>query len=315
MRRNAFILRLILLTVLCCQVATPAEPTHTPISSTTAPTVTAAPTVTVGVTSTAKIPRFEVRVHPDGGLFVGDQLSFEIIAPSGLPINDEESLEMTTESGEILGATGFAPFGIGGRQQATLRWTWDTIGLRPGQHEATFALPSQNLRWTETITLRPRSQLPPPQREADWAVAKSECCTFHYITDTATERDKSTWLFSAQEQAEHVATVMDTSFAQPVEITLMPRVLGHGGFANEEIYVSYLDRNYAGSEFGFVLHHELIHILDAQLGGELRPTILAEGLAVYLTGGHFKPEPLIPRAAALLELTREQGDWRMTPNE
>lgn len=38
------------------------------------------------------------------------------------------------------------------------------------------------------------------------------------------------------------------------------------------------------------------------LGGDLRPTIFLEGLAVYVAGGHFKPEPLIPRAAALLSL-------------
>ena len=39
-----------------------------------------------------------------------------------------------------------------------------------------------------------------------------------------------------------------------------------------------------------------------EYGGELRPTILAEGLAVYFTRGHFKVEPLFPRAAALVEL-------------
>jgi hypothetical protein len=46
----------------------------------------------------------------------------------------------------------------------------------------------------------------------------------------------------------------------------------------------------------------MIHWLDGQLGGELRPSILQEGLAVYLSGGHFKEEPIIPRAAALLDL-------------
>jgi hypothetical protein len=34
--------------------------------------------------------------------------------------------------------------------------------------------------------------------------------------------------------------------------------------------------------------------------GRMRPTMLVEGLAVYLSGGHFKPEPLLERAAALL---------------
>jgi hypothetical protein len=38
------------------------------------------------------------------------------------------------------------------------------------------------------------------------------------------------------------------------------------------------------------------------LGGDYRPSMLEEGLAVYLTGGHFKPEPLGLRAAALLDL-------------
>jgi hypothetical protein len=83
---------------------------------------------------------------------------------------------------------------------------------------------------------------------------------------------------------------------------LIPRLLGHGGFASHEISVSYLDRNYGGSRFDLVLHHEMIHILDARLGGDLRPTMLVEGLAVYLTGGHFKPEPILSRAAALLKL-------------
>jgi hypothetical protein len=51
-----------------------------------------------------------------------------------------------------------------------------------------------------------------------------------------------------------------------------------------------------------VLNHESVHWLDRASGGDLRPTFLLEGLAVYMSGGHFKPEPLIPRAAALLNL-------------
>jgi hypothetical protein len=46
----------------------------------------------------------------------------------------------------------------------------------------------------------------------------------------------------------------------------------------------------------------MIHILDRRLGGDLRPSLLVEGLAVHLSDGHFKREPLLPRAAALLEL-------------
>jgi hypothetical protein len=83
---------------------------------------------------------------------------------------------------------------------------------------------------------------------------------------------------------------------------LLPRVLGHGGFADDEISISYPERNYAGSSPEIVLHHELVHKLDSQLGGELRPSFFVEGFAVYWSGGHFKAEPLLPRAAALLDL-------------
>lgn len=69
-----------------------------------------------------------------------------------------------------------------------------------------------------------------------------------------------------------------------------------------------MDRNYAGSDFDLVLHHEMVHILDARIGGDFRPSLFVEGLAVYLTGGHFKTEPLIPRTAALLQLEDPSGD-------
>jgi hypothetical protein len=95
---------------------------------------------------------------------------------------------------------------------------------------------------------------------------------------------------------------MGVGFTDSITVTLLPRVLGHGGFASSEIHISYLDRNYAANDFGVVLHHEMIHILDARLGGEFRPSIFVEGLAVYLTGGHFKEEPILSRGAALLDL-------------
>jgi hypothetical protein len=91
----------------------------------------------------------------------------------------------------------------------------------------------------------------------------------------------------------------EPDFNEPITVTL-PRAAGQR-FASDEIHISYLDRNYAGGRPEMVLHHEMIHILDSRLGGDMRPSILVEGLAVYLTGGHFKPEPLMPRSAALLE--------------
>jgi hypothetical protein len=85
-------------------------------------------------------------------------------------------------------------------------------------------------------------------------------------------------------------------------VTLMSRVIGQGGFTISSVYLSYLDENYMGNEMPILFHHEFTHFYDGQIGGGARPSIFEEGFAVYMTGGHFKPEPLRPRAAALLSL-------------
>jgi hypothetical protein len=101
-------------------------------------------------------------------------------------------------------------------------------------------------------------------------------------------------------QAQDVEKKMGADFTQPITITILPRLLGHGGFTTSEISVSYLDRNYAANSWELVVHHEMVHTIDGELGGDFRPTLFVEGLAVYMTGGHYKLEPLMPRAATLL---------------
>jgi len=82
----------------------------------------------------------------------------------------------------------------------------------------------------------------------------------------------------------------------------MPRLLGHGGFVSNGIYVTYMDGNIAGDTSNQVIHHEMVHSVDRSLGGKLLPAMLVEGLAVYLSGGHFKNEALLPRAAAVVDM-------------
>ena len=142
--------------------------------------------------------------------------------------------------------------------------------------------------------------MPPSQAEAHWEETHTQCCTVFYVTNTATERDLSSLTTLVDAQAQDVVEKMGTNFTEPITITILPRLLGHGGFTSSEISVSYLDRNYASNSWELVVHHEMVHTLDGQLGGDFRPTLFVEGLAVYLTGGHYKFEPLMPRAAALL---------------
>jgi len=305
------------------------SPTHT-LSPTPFPFVTFSPTLvprsTLASTSTAVLSvnaptlspntSFSVHFHPDGPLYMGDLVSLEVISPpnidmEGRSVRVEFDAFQETKPAEAK----FGRYGIGGRSQATLQWIWDTSGLKVGEHILTFSIQPGGPTWREMVFLSPRGQVPPPEPYARWASTESDCCLVYYIKATSVERDLSSLLAVLNQQAGEAIQQMATDRAesstlnQPVTVTFLPRVLGHGGFASQGISVSYLDRNYTGGDLTTILHHEIVHILDSRLGGEMRPTFLMEGLAVYLSDGHFKPEPLMPRAAALLPAVAGCVPW------
>ncbi len=304
--------------LLACQAATAllsppiaSNPTITPDSDALdTPTSFIAPTLTP-IASPTEAPQsrpaeslpsqtredFQIRLHPDAPLYSGDLVSAEIIAPDEVNIHNLRAV-LSLEGSE-LGQAAFGEYGIGGRKQATLYWVWDTTELEAGNYPLVYTIQPTGLSFTETVTLLPAELKPASEVDARWASTSSDCCIIHYITGTAAQRDIDSLALMIDEQAEDVSQKLGAEFQEPVSITLLPRVMGHG---STDISVSYLDRNYAGGSPQIVLHHELAHVLDGSLGGDLRPTLLLEGLAVYLTGGHFKPEPLMPRAAALLDL-------------
>ena len=282
--------------------------TETPASS---PTVTNTPlppnpssTPAPSTLATPKAPNnaaFSLRLHPDGPIYVGDQVSFEVIAPAQASLEGSSAqVRLSDPPGGLSTEAGFGRHGIGGRQQANLLWAWDTSQLPAGEYTLTVSIQPGGPTWSESVTLLPRGQVPPPEPQASWASASTACCTVYYITGTPAERDLPDLLKMIDEQVEDASRRMGLRPSDPIQIILLPRLLGHGGFASREIAISYLDRNYMAGDEATILHHEIIHILDSRLGGELRPSALVEGLAVYLTGGHFKPEPILPRAAALL---------------
>jgi hypothetical protein len=236
-------------------------------------------------------------------LFVGDLVSFEVIAPPGADLEGKNvSVQVGNVSDQALAQSDFTSYGLGQRSQATFNWVWDTSGLDEGEYILRFSIRPGQFTWIETVDLWPEQALPLAETGARWETVESECCVVHYITGTDADQDLEALLEQADVQTKEAVQRMGIDFSDPISITLLPRVLGHGGFAGQEIYISYLDDNYAGNDFSQVLHHEMVHILDGRLGGEMRPSILVEGLAVYLSGGHFKKEPLYPRAAALLDL-------------
>lgn len=279
-RKLLFILLLLL--AACSAPVRPLTPTPT------SPTPTHEPVV---------VP-FTVVYHPDGPLYVGDQVSMEVISPPGFT-SSNQSVSVSIGQ-KTLGKSDFQPFGIGGRQQATLYWIWDTHGLESGPQTLTFSVLPVGSTWEQTVTLLPAADVPAPEPGASWKTAISACCAIHYISGTDAERDIETLKTMADAQAADVEKRLGTKFTAKIPLTFLPRVLGQGGFTSNGIYVSYLDRNYAGSTTQQVVHHEMVHWLDIQMGAKARLAMLQEGLAVYFSGGHFKIEPIPARAAALI---------------
>jgi len=245
-------------------------------------------------------PSYTLLTHPDGALYAGDLVSLEVLSPTAF-IPMEKSISVSL-AGKILDIQRFAAFGVGNRSQVTFYWLWDTHGLQAGSYTLTFTVLPKGQSWEKTVELLPAAERPVLETKAQWKTADSLCCSIHYISGTDSEVDIETLKSMLDSQAANVEQRMSAKFNGKIPFTLIPRTLGHGGFTRDEIYVSYLHQNYAGSSTALVTHHEMVHWLDSQLGGELRPSIITEGLAVYLSDGHFKVEPILPRAAALIEL-------------
>lgn len=247
-------------------------------------------------------PPFKVIYHPDGPLYIGDLVSLEVVALGDNGAEDRRVKVLRADTGQVLvERVAFHSYGIGARAQATSTWVWDTRALESGEYELEFSVQPDGASWSERLTLYPQESKPESERTAAWDSVRTGCCLIHFISGTRADRELDLLVEMVDRQVSSASRRMGYQLEKPLSITFFPRVLGHGGFARSDLSVAYLDRNYAGSSPSIVLHHEAVHALDSRLGGELRPTILSEGLAVYLSGGHFKREPLIPRAAALLE--------------
>ncbi len=291
--------------IICLLLLLPSCRAFSPLSVTaTAPDLSPVP---------AKLPAngYTVHIHPEDGLYVGDLVSFEVVATELGEQRDFGEDENTGVYAEIdlrlptpvtFGPEYFQAHGIGERQQATFKWVWDTTDLEPGEYELTFRILPEGPEWNQTITLFPQDALPPDALEAEWVTTSSDCCLITYLTGTAAGRDIEDIIKQVDDKTSESLGQMRSTKSPDIHVILMPRVLGHGGFASSEIYLSYLDRNYAGEDFGQVLHHELIHVIDTGSNGETPPRILVEGLAVYHTQGHYKQDPLLPCAATLLDL-------------
>ncbi len=244
--------------------------------------------------------QFDVRFHPGPPLYAGDRISVEVYSHTGAKLQDQQlSLSLEGASSRLLGTAKFVPV-AGNKFLASLPWFWNTDGLAAGTYALQFLIKPAGTEWQQTVVL----ETAPADTNAHWMTVHNSCCNVYVISGTAAARDLSILLPEIDAQAQQVEHELDHQLSKKMDINLLPVVLGQSGFTTDQIYVSYADLNYTDTNFLFVLHHEMVHFVDNDMGGDLRPTILIEGLAVYMTGGHYRDEPLSRRAAALPELGR-----------
>lgn len=321
-RRRAAGVVVLLLLLAACQPRWPwARPAPSPPAPTASPrppaaaTPTMAPSPSPAPVDLALAPD-DIVVYPGPGNYSGDQITFDV-TPEHLGAIDPNQVVVRIYHGAVGPNSVVAETRVGyvtfdGVARARAVWAWDTSGLVGEQTLIAWVDPDDEIQSgdedprnnvvTFTLDLAPRDELPPVEEEADWATVAIDCCRLHYLDDTAAGRDISRIAQAAQESVDEVAGRLGVTQSTPLRLYLISRVIGHGGYAYNAVALSYLDRHYAGFNLEVVMRHEATHVLDGLMLQVYPPAILREGLATYMGGGHYKPEPLPQRAAALLAL-------------
>jgi len=300
---------------------TPARITPAPTSTPRpAPTFTVTPQPTPSPTPEPdpQLRAEDVQLLP-WPLFEGDRMTVDVdpLLPSSVAWTGdaEPVVVMTLPDGETFSA----PVGLMGLDRtAQARFYWITELPTDVTTAATISLPitltlalpadvpdvdPANNTLVVPVPILSREAVSPPEPAAKWTVTDTVGFTMHYLTGSAAERDLAAIMATADDAYLEVTARMGEP-DDPVDIYLLDRVVGQGGYASSEwVAVSYPDRRYSPVSLSTVIRHELTHRLDDAIGCGGAPSLLREGLAVYLAGGHYRPEPLREKAAALLMTT------------
>lgn len=285
-------------------------PTVTPTRAATfTPTPLAMATPTPTPTADPRLSPEDIELFP-WPLYAGDRLSVDVdpVLPEGL---DDEALDDMRVTVTLPGSRDFSADvirqGLDGVAQARFYWVTE-LPEEPGTHvfTVTLVLPPEvedadpdNNTTVLSVPLHAREALPPPEPEARWVFTETAGFSLHYLTGSSAERDLTLVLEEARLAHDAVTSRLGESDDQ-VDIYLLDRVVGQGGYAAADwVAVSYTDRRYSPVALGSVLRHELTHRLDDIFGCDEAPTVLREGLAVYVAGGHYRSEPLRAKAGTL----------------
>lgn len=289
-----------------------AAPTDTPtaVPSPTAPPPTVAPSP---VPTDLSVTADNVYLFPAPDIYAGDRVTFQVLAyvPESV-VPDDVTVHILVNGVELADGT-LGSRNLAGNAIGLFEWAWDTSD-QTGEHAIQVVLDRDdnvqvgdenldNNRAIFTATVLDPADLPATQVNATWVTAESNCCHVHVVSGTAAYRDLSQLLTAVDAAVAQASDRLNEEPAEKFDIYLVDRVIGQGGYAGSSMVISYLDRHYASGGLHEVLVHETVHLLDRQFAPQ-RITFLAEGLAVWAAGGHYKQEDIDQRAAALVRIER-----------
>ncbi len=292
----------------------PTSTVQTPVATLTSPPLItplpASPTPEFPPTNT--LPPVDLAIeaqhfflYPAPEIYTGDQVTFQVFPFVPEQLNPADVEVQIRVDGQIVMDSHLTGRNLNGDAVGVYEWVWDTTGLT-GEHQINVELDPRdrliqgdedaaNNELIRIITIDPAAAAP-----SQWVSLETAHAFVFAISGTAAERDLP-YLSGEVERAIQQATdALQETPQKKYEVYFVDRVVGQGGYTSSVITISYLDRNYAGGGLYEVLVHEMIHLLDQQFAAN-RVTFLAEGVAVWGTGGHYKQENLARRAAALLQ--------------
>ncbi|HSL30724.1 MAG TPA: hypothetical protein VK900_16100, partial [Anaerolineales bacterium] len=242
-----------------------------------------------------------VTAYPGPEHYAGDVLTFEIVNDGSF--GDETlTVSMTLDDQEPREISATASW-----NGVLVPLALDTTDLT-GRHTLKLTTEDGRLNEIYTFEVLPSDQRPANEEEALWLEREIDCCVLHYISGTAAGRDIEYIMDNFEQAAEEFAAITGSEIDPKLDVYIMDRIWGNGGFGgNGELVISYFDRYYGPTigEEGLqtLARHEFTHAAGVGLpitGNGVN--FNSEGLAVYVAGGHYKPEPLAERGAALYDL-------------
>lgn len=282
----------------------PLPPTDTPLPTETATVTATAPPNDLAIATSGII------LYPVPAIYAGDNVTFQLAAHLPDPIAPREVGVQILIDGRLQTEGTLGWRNLGGEAMGLFEWAWNTAG-QPGSHQVTVVLDptdaiqvgdeiSDNNVASLAVEVLPAEALPLDEAGATWAVLPTACCNVHTISGTAANRDLAQLGPMVDAAFGYASARLAEQPNQRFDVYLIDRVIGQGGYASNIMVISYLDRDYAGGGLYEVLVHEAVHLIDRQFAPN-RISFMAEGMAVWATGGHYKQENIDERVAAMVD--------------